>query len=378
MKTSQPTDAPDTGALLDSVRVGRYDLANRLVMAPLTRSRANSDGTANALMAEYYAQRATAGLIIGESAYVSARGKSAISTPGLYTDAHVASWRHVTEAVHGKGGRLFAQLMHAGRVSHHDLQPGRRAPVAPSPIAARAQTFTPQGMVPCPVPQELSRIEIAALVASFARSARAAIRAGFDGVEVHTGNGYLINQFLSAGSNRRSDRYGASVAGRIRFAVETVEAVAGALGSQRVGVRIAPWNSAFGIEPGDDDTLYPQLVRALPPGLAYLHVREIGDRPLTRRLREIWPGTLILNPHPDGAEGGPATVAQACEALALGDADAICLGTLFIANPDLPARVAAGAPLNEPDYASFYQGGKAGYTDYPSLMQPEPTSRQAA
>jgi N-ethylmaleimide reductase len=231
-------------------------------------------------------------------------------------------------------------------------------------------------MVACPVPRELAAGEIRALVDSFAAAARTALAAGFDGAEVHAGNGYLINQFLNTAANQRTDRFGGSAAGRIRFAVETVEAVADALGAGRVGVRIAPWNTAFGIEPEDDDTLYPQLARALPADLAYLHVREVQDRPLTRRLRGLWPGPLILNPHPDGPDGGPATVAQACQALAQGDADAVCLGTLFIANPDLPARIAAGSAFNEPDPATFYQGGQAGYTDYPALMQPELTAPQ--
>ena len=378
MESLQPAKRADTGALFDAVTVGGIELPNRLVMAPLTRSRANPDGTANALMAEYYAQRATAGLIACESAYVCAEGKSAINTPGLYSAAHVASWRSVTDAVHANGGRIFAQLVHAGRVSHEDLQPNGCTPVAPSPIPARTQTFTSRGMVQCPTPRALTGDEIRGALDSFERSAHAAIQAGFDGVEVHAGNGYLINQFLNAASNQRSDEYGGSPAGRIRFAVEAVEAAARAIGPHRVGLRIAPWNNAFGIEPGDDDVLYPQLVRALPADLAYLHLREVGDRPLTRRLRALWPGSMVLNPHPDGPQAGPATIELACAALASGDADAVCLGTLFIANPDLPARIAAGAPLNEPDFATFYQGGAAGYTDYPPLVQPDLTAAQAA
>jgi N-ethylmaleimide reductase len=369
---------PADAALLGRVSLGRFELSNRLVMAPLTRSRANADGTANALMAEYYAQRASAGLIVGESAYVNAQGKSAINTPGLHTQAHVASWRLVTEAVHAQGGRIFAQLVHAGRVSHPDLQPDGGVPVAPSPVAAQTHTFTANGMVPCPAPRQLTGREIRALVGSFARAARAAMGAGFDGVEVHAGNGYLVNQFLNQASNRRADRYGGAAADRIRFAVEVVEAVACALGPHRVGLRIAPWNNAFGIEPGDDDAIYPELVGALPPDLAYLHIREVADRALTRRLRGLWPGPLILNPHPLGPDGGAATVEDARRALADGDADAVCLGTLFLANPDLPARIAAGGPFNEPDPASFYFGGAAGYTDYPSLVHRAPTTRRAA
>ncbi|HZP50524.1 alkene reductase [Actinocrinis sp.] len=378
MTLFQSPETLNTSALFDEVTIGDLKLANRLVMAPLTRSRANADGTANALMAEHYSQRAAAGLIVSESAYVSAQGKSAIKTPGLHTDAHIASWRQVTDVVHARGGRIFAQLVHAGRVSHHDLQPDGGAPVAPSRIAARAKTFTASGMVPCPVPRPLTGRQIQAAIGSFAHAAQAAAHAGFDGIELHAGNGYLVNQFLDSAANQRSDRYGGSVANRIRFALEALEAAAGALGPQRVGIRIAPWNAAFGMEPDDDDVLYPELVRSLPSDLAYLHVREVGDRPLTQRLRELWRGPLILNPHPGGPEAGAATVEQACQALSCGMADAVCLGTLFLANPDLPARIAAGGPYNEPDPTSFYQGGAAGYIDYPPLVQPDLTPAQAA
>lgn len=217
---------------------------------------------------------ASAGLIVSESTYICAQGKSAIDMPGLHTDLHVASWRRVTEAAHARGARIFAQLVHAGRVSHPDLQPDGGTPVAPSAISARTYTFTQNGMVECPVPREMTGREIRATVGSFAHAAHAADRADFDGVEIHAGNGYLINQFLNAAANQRLDRYGGSIAGRIRFAVEAVEAAASVLGPQRVGVRIEPWNTAFGIEPGDDDILYPELVRALPRNLAYMHVRE--------------------------------------------------------------------------------------------------------
>jgi N-ethylmaleimide reductase len=377
MSVLQQAETLNTASFFDEVTVGDLRLANRLVMAPLTRSRANVDGTAGPLMAEYYGQRATAGLIVSESAYISAQGKSAIKTPGLHTEAQIVSWRQVTENVHTRGGRIFAQLVHAGRVSHPDLQPDRCAPVAPSPIRASAYTFTTQGMVPCSEPRALTGPEIRAVIGSFAYAAQAAVRAGFDGVEVHVGNGYLVNQFLSAAANQRADRYGGRVANRIRFALEAVDAVAASIGAQRVGVRIAPWNNAFGIEPGDDDLVYPELVRALPPDLAYLHVREAGDRPLTERLRGLWRGPLILNPHPGGPDAGAATVEQAGQALVGGLADAVALGTLFLANPDLPARIAAGGPYNEPDPASFYQGDAAGYVDYPTLVQRAATSTQA-
>jgi N-ethylmaleimide reductase len=356
-----------TAALFEKVSIGCHELANSLVVAPLTRSRANQDGTVNPLMATYYAQRASAGLIISESTYVSAEGKSAINIPGLHTAEQTSSWRQVTDAVHAAGGRIYAQLVHAGRVSHPDLLPGEGTPVAPSAITPRAKTFTPEGMKDCPQPRELAASEIASVICSFAAAAVAAVASGFDGVEVHAGNGYLINQFLSPGANHRTDAYGGSARNRSRLAIEVTEAVTGAVGPDRVGVRIAPWNTAFGIERADDDVLYPELVRTLPAGLAYLHVREVDDRPLTVRLRSLWPGRLIVNPHPYGPDGGPATVAQAAEVLARGVADAVCLGTLFIANPDLPARIKAGGGYNTPNEAAYYWGGEVGYTDYPFL-----------
>lgn len=354
-------------SLFAPVSVGGRTLPNRVVMAPLTRSRAGERGRATALMADYYAQRASAGLIIAESTQVSADGQSAIATPGLHTDEQTRSWRQVTDAVHSAGGRIFVQLMHAGRVSHPDLLPDGLHPVAPSALAPAAKTFTSSGMVDCPTPRELTRDRIGEAVADFARAARNAMAAGFDGVEVHAANGYLINQFLCPDANRRTDEYGGPVAGRVRFAREVTDAVTAAVGPERVGIRISPWNTSFGIVPADDDVLYPALVEALPASLAYLHVREVSDRPLTARLRALWNGPLVLNPHPGGLDDGAVCAESASAALAEDTADLVSFGALFLANPDLPARLCTGGPFNAPDPSTFYAGGARGYTDYPTL-----------
>lgn len=356
-----------TTSLFTPVSVGGHTLANRVVMAPLTRSRAGERGRATALMADYYAQRASAGLIIAESTQVSPGGQSAIATPGLHSEEQVASWRQVTDAVHEAGGRIFVQLMHAGRVSHPDLLPDGLHPVGPSAVPHTAKTFTPSGMVDCPVPNELTPDEITATVRDFAVSATLAVAAGFDGVEVHAANGYLINQFLCPDANHRTDAYGGPVENRIRFAVEVVDAVASAIGPDRTGIRLSPWNNSFGIVPADDDVLYPALVGALPSGLAYLHIREVSDRPLTARLRAAWSGPVVLNPHPGGLDDGAVSAEAAESALTDGAADLISFGALFLANPDLPARLRAGGPFNSPDPSTFYAGGERGYTDYPRL-----------
>lgn len=353
--------------LLEKVNLGSFELANRLVMAPMTRSRANDDGTANSLIATYYSQRAAAGLIVSESIYVSAGGKSAVNTPGLHAEAHVSSWQPVTDAVHRAGGLIFAQLAHAGRVSHQDLLPAGEPPVAPSAITCPFQTFTTAGLTDCSQPRALATSEIKEVVESFARAAKTALAAGFDGVEIHGGNGYLVNQFLCLTANQRDDAYGGSIANRIRFVLEVTDAVAAAVGPDLVGIRLAPLNTAFGVDPADDGALYPALVSALPPDLAYLHIRETRDRGLTCRLRRLWAGSLILNPHPAGPDAGPATAAMAESAVAGGIADAASLGALFIANPDLPARIAQDGPYISPERRTYYWGGESGYTDYPAL-----------
>lgn len=350
----------------DPVSLGPLDLPNRLFMAPMTRSRAKG-GLVTGLTAEYYAQRASAGLIITEGTQPSAIGQGYIDTPGAHTADQVAAWRAVTEAVHARGGRIFLQLMHAGRIGHPYLYPDGALPVAPSAIASGESLFTPEGMLEHPVPRELTAEEIAATVEDFADAARNAVDAGFDGVELHGANGYLIHQFLADGSNRRTDAYGGSPAARMRFALETAAAAAEAIGPERVGFRISPGNTFNGITESDTAELYPALARGLAPlGLAYLHIMEVGDRAVTKAVRDAWPGTLVLNPTAAPSEGG-RTVHAGADALREGAADAIAVGTDWLANPDLDARVRAGGPFNEPAPATFYGGDHRGYTDYPRL-----------
>ncbi|MDT0330967.1 alkene reductase [Nocardiopsis lambiniae] len=351
--------------LFTPTTLGKIPLANRLVMAPMTRNRATPDGRATALTAEYYAQRAGAGLIITEGVHPDAVGQGFIDTPGLHTDAQVASWRPVTEAVHRAGGRIVAQLMHAGRIGHPDLNHEGHHPVAPSPVRAAGRAYAPGRALEYPVPRELTADDIARTVEGFARAARNAVDAGFDGVEVHAGNGFLLHQFLADNANRRTDSYGGSPTGRSRAVVETVDAVAEAVGADRVGLRISPANPYNDIAESDAADLYPVLLSALPP-LAFLHVGETGDRGLTALVRSAWSGSLILNPHPV-PDAGPVTPERAEETIEGGLAEAVSLATLFLANPDLPDRIRAGGPYNTPDRPTFYGGDHRGYTDYPAL-----------
>jgi N-ethylmaleimide reductase len=349
----------------DSYDLAGTKLANRIAMAPMTRSRAYGPGNSPTdLMASYYAQRAGAGLIITEGTQPSVIGQGYLNTPGLHTEEQVAGWRKVTDAVHAKGGVIFAQLMHTGRIGHPDLLPDDLHPVGPSAVKADGQVFTSEGPQVLVVPRELTEQEITETIADFASAARNAIEAGFDGVEIHGANGYLVHQFLSSNANQRTDGWGGSVDGRIRFAVEVAGAVAAAIGPDKVGIRVSPGNPYNDIAEEEVDVTYTTLIERLAPlGLAYLHLVESPDRSLTRRLRERWPATLIVNPPTYPAPTGP-------EALALiedGTADLVSFGALFLANPDLPARLAAGGPFNTPDPASFYGGDERGYTDYPSL-----------
>ncbi|AII11000.1 alkene reductase [Rhodococcus opacus] len=352
----------------DPIDLAGTRLANRIAMAPMTRSRAFGPGASpTPAMAKYYAQRASAGLIVTEGTQPSAVGQGYPSTPGLHTDEQIAAWRPVTDAVHAAGGVIFAQLMHTGRIGHPSLLPDGLTPVGPSPVAAEGQVFTLDGMQDFVTPKELTEAEIDETIRDFAQAARNAIDAGFDGVEVHGANGYLLHQFLSTNANRRTDRWGQSIEGRIGFPLAVVRAVADAIGADRVGLRISPANPLNDIvEDGFRDT-YAALVDVIEPiGLAYLHVMELGetaDRELTLDLRKRFSGTFILNP------STPDAVTHLDE-LALvedGTADMIAYGALFLANPDLPARLAAGGPFNTPDRATFYGGDENGYTDYPTL-----------
>jgi N-ethylmaleimide reductase len=356
----------------DPIVLGGRRLENRIAMAPMTRSRAYGPGAApTELTATYYAQRANAGLIVTEGIQPSAVGQGYPDTPGLHTPEQVAAWRTVTDAVHREGGVIFAQLMHTGRIGHPVLLPDGLVPVGPSPVAAGGQVYTHEGPKDFVTPVELSEAEIERTIADFAAAARNAVAAGFDGVEIHGANGYLLHQFLAPNSNRRTDGWGGGTEGRIRFAVEVVTAVAEAIGGDRVGLRVSPGNPFNDIAEENLDEVYLALLDRLGGlDLAYLHVLEGPDRELTARLRKAWAGRLVLNPftHPDVT--GP-------EALALvedGSADMIAYGALFLANPDLPARLAAGGPFNTPDPATFYGGDHRGYTDYPTLSDSAATT----
>lgn len=346
-----------------AIDIGNLHLGNRIVMAPMTRSRAYG-GVVSELTAEYYAQRATAGLIVTEGTQPSVVGQGYPFTPGLHSTEQVAGWRKVTDAVHAQGGVIFAQLLHTGRIGHPDLLPDGLVPVGPSPIAAKGQVFTPEGMKDLVTPRELSQTDIQHTIADHVTAARNAIEAGFDGVELHGANGYLIHQFLAPGTNRRTDRWGGSLTGRIRFAVEVVAAVAAAIGPARTGLRLSPGGSANDIHEPEPRPVYEALVREIAgQNLAYLHVMEAGDRELTQSLREEFGAPFILNPHTGERPTGPEELALIED----GVADLIAFGRLFLANPDLPLRLAAGGPFSQADPATFYGGDAAGYTDYPSL-----------
>ncbi|UQW99295.1 alkene reductase [Streptomyces sp. RerS4] len=361
---------PEESRLFEPTRLGPLQLPNRLVMAPLTRNRATSDGVPTPLMAEYYAQRATAGLIIAEATTPNKVGQTFPDIPALHNDAHVVGWRQVTEAVRAAGGRMFVQLQHGGRVGHPDNS--GLVPVAPSPVRLDEPVPTQKGRQEPVVPREMSIDDIKATVADFAVAARRAVDAGFDGVEVHAANGFLLHQFLAKGTNTRADSYGGSAAHRARFPLEVVEAVVEAIGAERVGVRIAPGLGVNGIEEGDSEDIYTALVDgldALSP--TYLHVVFAdADNPLFQQIRKAWPGTLIGNPvlgwgDPLPVDGGKS----AGERLLSAGADLISYGRGFLANPDLVHRLRTDAPLNDYRPDSFYGGGAEGYTDYPVLAE---------
>ncbi|RFU38372.1 alkene reductase [Actinomadura logoneensis] len=368
--------------LLSPSRVGLLDLPNRLVMAPMTRNRADADGVPGALMETYYAQRATAGLIIAEAATPNAVGLTYPNIPAIYGPAHVTGWRGVTRAVRDAGGRMFLQIQHGGRVGHPDNS--GLHPVAPSPVPLPDTIHTPTGPRPAVVPREMTEDDIRRTVEDFAAAARNAIDAGFDGVEVHSANGYLLHQFLGSNTNLRTDGYGGSVENRVRFTLEVTRAVVDAVGADRVGVRISPAVTANDLREDDTDALYPVLVRGLAEiGPAYLHVVYADpDAAVYQTIRELWPNVLVANPKLD--EPTTEEVTAKAERLAEAGADLVALGRPFLANPDLVERLRTGAPLNEiQGRYLMYTGGATGYTDYPSLdpaalAEPRPEPRVAA
>ena len=353
--------------LFEPCTLGDITLSNRIVMAPLTRNRAAAGLVPGPHTAEYYAQRATAGLIISEASQISQQGQGYQDTPGIYTAEQVAGWREVTDAVHAAGGKIFLQLWHVGRISHVDLQKDGAAPVAPSAIAAKGKTFVHGGFVEVSAPRALELDEIPGIIADYRRAAANAIAAGFDGVEIHGANGYLLDQFAKDGANHRTDAYGGSVENRARLMLEVAAAVVDEIGAGRTGIRISPVSPANGISCSDPQAQFDHIVRALDKlDLVYLHVVE-GSTGGPRdhapfdyaALRAAFRNSYMANNGYD--------LPLATEALAQGKADLIAFGRPFIANPDLVARLKTGAPLAEPDRATMYGGGAKGYTDYPTL-----------
>jgi N-ethylmaleimide reductase len=360
--------------LFGPVRLGALELANRIVMAPMTRSRATQPGDVPGdLAVDYYRQRATAGLIISEASQVSAEGKGYIWTPGIHSEAQVAGWRRVVDAVHARGGRMVLQLWHVGRVSHTSLQPDGQKPVAPSAIIADARTYDGKGFIATSEPRGLDRTEIPRIVRDFRRGAANACAAGFDGVEIHAANGYLIEQFLYDGSNRRSDAYGGSIANRARFLAEVIEAVLSEWPHDRVGVRLSPFSESNGVRDSDPAALFTHVVDMIDRyRLAYLFMLEgvtAGDRSLppgrsVADLRARFRGSYIANNCYDRR--------MAIEAVENGHCDAVAFGRPFIANPDLVERLRRDATLNTHNPDTLYGGVARGYTDYPSLTNGGP------
>lgn len=337
-------------------------------MAPLTRCRASAGGVPNTLNATYYEQRSTAGLIISEATQVSPRGIGYPGTPGIYTDDQIAGWKLVTDAVHAKGGRIFAQLWHVGRASHTVYQPNGDLPVSASAVQPMGKVMTPTGPQPYPTPRALELSEIPGVIAEFHHGAKAAKLAGFDGVELHGANGYLPDQFLRDGTNKRTDAYGGPPQNRARFMLETVAALIDVWGADRVGVRLSPGGVFNNMSDSNSEATFGYAVTALGKlGLAYLHLVEANASDIAHGARYIpasyfrpmFEGNLVVN--------GGFTFDKAQEYLANGIADAVAFGVAFIANPDLPERFRTNAPLNAPDATSFYAGGEKGYTDYPFL-----------
>lgn len=357
--------------LFQPIELGAIALPNRILMAPMTRSRAAQPGDVPSdLAVEYYRQRATAGLILTEATQIAPEGKGYPFTPGIYSDEQAAGWRKVTDAVHAAGGRIMAQLWHVGRISHPAFQPGGALPVAPSAIRPQVQTYLgpEEGMADLPTPRALEASELPGIIDQYRRAAENALRAGFDGVQLHGANGYLIDQFLRSGTNRRSDLYGGSALNRAAFPLRVVEAIAGVWGGDRVSVRISPtspFNDMSDAKPFETFTVFAKELNRYQ--LAFLEVVEAvkdgraTDEQLsvTKGIREVFDGPMVLN--------GGYTAERAVEAVESGLAAAISFGIPFIGNPDLPERIRIGAPLAESDPATYYGGAAEGYTDYPAL-----------
>ena len=356
--------------LFDPVKIGRLKLKNRIFMPPMTRSRADENGVQGPYAANYYAQRSSAGLIIAEATQISIQGKGYIDTPGIYNDAQITAWKKITDAVHQKGGTIFCQLWHVGRISHTSLLPKGEQPVAPSAIRANAQTFIAGGTADVSMPRALDIHEIKAIVQDYKHAAQAAKAAGFDGIEIHAANGYLIDQFIRDQTNQRSDIYGGSIENRSRFLFEVFDAIKDVWPSDLIGVRFAPTVTFNDISDSDPGATFGYIYEELGKrNIAYIHVCEGApgmaetdekDQKILKNLRQKWTGFYMVNGGFDFASGQ--------KAIKTGYADAVSYGRPFIANPDLPKRFEQNADLNEPDMNTFYGGDDHGYTDYPFLQ----------
>ena len=354
--------------VLSPIQLGPYTLPNRMMLAPLTRNRAGKGNVPQSINVEYYTQRASAGLIVSEASQISPQGVGYPSTPGIHSQEQVEGWRHITDAVHSKGGRIFLQLWHVGRISHPSLQPGESLPVAPSAIKPAGQAVTYQGLKDFVTPRELDLAEIPGIIEDYRTGAENALSAGFDGVEIHGANGYLLDQFLRDGSNHRTDIYGGSVENRMRLMIEVTDVVCSVWGASRVGIRLSPlqpFNDMFDSNP---EVTFSYAVEQLNRfGLSYLHVTEMGKEAPNAagpafdlvNLKRIWKGIYITNSGYD--------LVRANASISRNETDMVAFGVLFIANPDLPMRFSQGANLNKPDPSTFYGGDAKGYTDYPSL-----------
>ncbi|MDH5572432.1 MAG: alkene reductase [Gammaproteobacteria bacterium] len=356
----------DNVSILDPVVIGDLQLANRIAMAPMTRNRADTDNVPTPMMVEYYRQRASAGLIITEGTPVSPQGIGYPAVPGMYNQSQVEAWKKIIKAVHEKDGKIFPQLWHVGRISHSSLQPDNKLPVAPSAIAAQGEAVTYEGMKTFEVPHALTVDEIQSIVKDFAHAASLAKEAGFDGVELHAANGYLIDQFLRDATNKRTDEYGGSLENRTRFLLEVINAVAQVWPENRIGVRLSPINEFNSMADSEPDSLFNYVVSQLNKyALAYLHVVEVDMTCSNKtgfnfkKLRENYHGLYMAN--------GGYTHERAEQAIRSEQADLVSIGIPYIANPDLVERFANSAELNEADQSTFYGGNEQGYLDYPLM-----------
>jgi len=360
------SNTPNNANLFSPIAIGPYHLSNRLVMAPLTRMRA-PESCPTDLMTTYYEQRASAGLIISEATPISTQGVGYPNTPGIYNETQVQAWKKITAAVHAKQGHIFLQLWHVGRISHPDFHNGE-LPVAPSAIAPKGKAITPTGMKDFVTPRALETAEISGIIEDYKKAASNALEAGFDGIEIHSANGYLLDEFLRDGTNKRTDNYGGSIENRARFLLEVTKALISVCGADRVGVRISPSGTFNDMSDSNPEAIFVYLLEQLNPlGLAYVHIVDALEGDIRHganvikleTLRAAYKGTLIVC--------GGYDQARAEETLEKGLADAIAFGQLYIANPDLAERFKLNAPLNKPDSRTFYGGTEKGYTDYPSL-----------